>query len=84
MLEKHGLHHEFPEYHDAIHALKMGDAHFLKLFNRYDELDHEINRIEQGVENTSDDYLEGIKFKRLRLKDELYGMLKKHATAGAA
>ena len=25
MIEKHDLHHEFPEYHDRIHELKQQD-----------------------------------------------------------
>jgi len=76
-IEKHDLHHEFPEFTDEIRTLKMNDAHFARLFDKYHELDHEINRIEQGIENTSDDYLEQLKVKRLALKDELYVMLQK-------
>lgn len=76
--EKHDLHHEFPEYKDAIHHLKMNDAHFARLFKEYHELDHEVLRIEQGVENTSDEYLEQQKKQRLHLKDALFAMIKKH------
>ncbi len=78
-LEKHDLHHEFPEFHEQIHELKMSDNHFAKLFKQYHELDQEVNRIEQGVENTSDEYLEQQKLARLNLKDQLFTMLKKHA-----
>jgi uncharacterized protein len=76
--EKHDLHHEFPEFNEEIHDLKMNDAHFSRLFREYHELDHEVKRIEQGVENTSDDYLELKKKERLHLKDELFIMIKKH------
>lgn len=76
-LEKHDLHHEFPEFNEEIHYLKMNDNHFARLFNEYHEIDHEVNRIEQGVENTSDEYLEGRKKQRLNLKDNLFIMLKK-------
>lgn len=76
-LEKHDLHHEFPSLTDEIHYLKMNDKHFTRLFNEYHEIDHEVNRIEQGVENTSDDYLDGRKKQRLKLKDDLFTMLKK-------
>jgi len=79
-IEKHDLHHEFPEFNEEIHELKMNNAHFSRLFDKYHELDHEINRIEQGVENTSDEYLEQLKVKRLALKDELYVMLQKQKT----
>ena len=77
-IEKHDLHHEFPEFTNEIHDLKINDAHFARLFKEYHEIDHEVHRIEQGVENTTDDYLEQLKVKRLRLKDGLFGMIKKH------
>ena len=76
-LEKHDLHHEFPEFDKEIHHLKMNDNHFARLFKEYHEVTHEVNRIEQGVENTSDDYIEQRKKIRLKLKDELFVMLKK-------
>lgn len=81
MLEKHDLIHELPEFRDQIHDLKMNDAHFAKLFTNYHEVDHEIHRIEAGNENTSDEYLEDRKKVRLKLKDEMYGMLKEAAGA---
>ncbi len=76
-IEKHDLHSEFPEFSDEIHQLKMTDNHFARLFKEYHECDHEINRIEQGIENTTDEYLEQQKIKRLHLKDELFAMIKK-------
>ena len=76
LTEKHDLVHELPEYRDTIHDLKMNNAHFARLFDDYHEVDHEIHRIETGVENTSDEYLEERKKVRLRLKDELFGMIK--------
>ncbi|RHW76528.1 YdcH family protein [Colwellia sp. RSH04] len=76
-LEKHDLHHEFPEYHDEIHNLKMNDTHFARLFTEYHEVNQEVHRIEQGVENTSDEYLEGKKKERLLLKDKLLVIIKK-------
>lgn len=74
--EKHDLVHELPEYKDKIHELKMSDKHFAHQFEKYHELDHEVLRIEEGIENTSDEYLEEIKKKRLALKDELFAMIK--------
>lgn len=73
--EKHDLIHELPEHRDTIHQLKMNNNHFARLFDDYHEVDHEIHRIETGVENTSDDYLEERKKQRLHLKDELYSMI---------
>ena len=75
--EKHDLVHELPEHRDTIHQLKMNNNHFARLFGDYHEVDHEIHRIETGVENTSDDYLEDKKKRRLHLKDELYSIIQK-------
>tara|TARA_R110002111_G_scaffold151679_5_gene218380 strand:+ start:132 stop:356 length:225 start_codon:yes stop_codon:yes gene_type:complete len=72
MLEKHDLIHELPEYREQIHEMKLHDKHFAKLFAEY----HEVHRIESGAENTSDDFLEGRKKARLRLKDALLLILK--------
>ncbi len=77
MIEKHDLHHEFPEFEQEIRQLKMSDGHFARLFKEYHELDHEVRRIEEGVETTSDIYLETKKIARLHRKDELFSMLKK-------
>lgn len=74
--EKHDLIHEFPEYKDKIHELKTTNEHFAKLFAEYHEIEHEVRRIEEGIETTSDDYLEEQKKKRLYLKDQLFEMLK--------
>lgn len=77
--EAHDLVHEFPEYRDAIHQLKTTDNHFARLFDEYHTINREIHRIEQGVENTSDEYAETQKKKRLALKDELFAILQKKA-----
>lgn len=76
--EKHDLHHEFPEYEKEIRHLKMNNNHFTRFFNEYDELAHEIVRIQQGIETPSDDFVESLKKKRLFLKDELYFMILKY------
>lgn len=76
MVEKHDLVHEFPEYRDQIHELKMNDRHFAKLFNDYNEVQHEVHGIETGGEFVNEDYLEQRKKERLHLKDQLYQMLK--------
>lgn len=74
--EKHDLLHELPEYRDTIHNLKTSNNHFSRLFDEYHEIDHEVHRIETGVENTSDEYLEEKKKQRLQLKDELFQIIK--------
>ena len=76
MLEKHDLHHEFPEFESRIHELKMNNQHFARLFEEYHTINREILRIEAGVENPSDEYLEELKKQRLSHKDQLYDMLR--------
>jgi len=78
MLEKHDLHHEFPEHHDAIHDLKMNDAHFARLFSQYHQVDHEVHRVETGAENTSDYYINEQKKVRLNLKEQLLAIIQRY------
>lgn len=78
-LEKHSLVHEFPEMRERIHQLKMSDNHFARLFNEYDAVEHSVHRIESGAEAAGDEHLETLKKQRLKLKDELYDLLKKSA-----
>ena len=73
--EHHSLVQEFPEYKDKIHELKISDPEFAKLFEKYDDIDKEIYRIEMQIENTSDEYVENLKIRRVQLKDTLYTML---------
>lgn len=73
---KHDLIHEFPEFREKIHALKLSNAHFARLFDEYHVQDHEVHRIETGAETTSDEHLEHCKKQRLHLKDQLFSILK--------
>ncbi|MBO6757717.1 MAG: YdcH family protein [Roseibium sp.] len=71
----HELHEEFPDKTDAIHALKLSDAHFARLFDEYHTINREIHRVEAEIEPTSDAVLEDFKKKRLHLKDQIAAML---------
>lgn len=71
----HGLHEEFPQASAAISKLKIGDAHFARLADRYEHLNREIHRVETDIEPASDERLEGLKKERLKLKDEIAAML---------
>jgi len=73
--EKHDLLHELPEYKERIHELKISNHHFAKLFNEYDELDHLVRCCETEIEVHADDYVQGLKKRRLALKDELLKIL---------
>ena len=75
MIEKHDLLHEFPEYRERIHALKLENNYFLRIFDEYHSIDREVRRIETEVEVSSDFYLEEKKKRRLLLKDRLYKII---------
>lgn len=74
--EKHDLIHELPRHRDRIHELKTSNPYFARLFDEYHQVDHEVHRIETGIENTSDEYLEQRKKIRLSLKDELFKIIR--------
>ncbi len=73
--EKHDLIHELPEHKERIHELKTSNSHFAKLFDKYHEVDHQVKRIEEGIETPSDEFTEELKKERLHLKDELFNMI---------
>lgn len=74
-MEAHDLLHEFPEHKHTIHELKMRDNHFRRLFDEYDQIDHQLRRIEAEIETPGEIYTENLKKKRLFLKDQLYHMI---------
>ncbi len=78
-LENHSLIHEFPEMRNRIHELKISDNHFIRLFHEYNVVEHDVHRIESGAEAASSEHLETLKKERLRLKDELFSIMKKTA-----
>ncbi|MCA1300703.1 YdcH family protein [Stappia indica] len=71
----HDLHEEFPESAEALHALKVSNAHFAKLADEYHTVNREIHRIESEVAPASDEALEELKKKRLHLKDQIAELL---------
>lgn len=73
--EKHDLIHELPEHKERIHQLKISDSRFARLFDKYHDLDHQVKRIEEGIETPSDEFTEELKKQRLHLKDELFAMI---------
>jgi len=74
-VEHHDLHHEFPEFSDAIHKLKVSNHHFAKLFTEYHELTDRVEQLESQDVPVDDFTIEEMKKKRVKLKDELYAML---------
>lgn len=74
-LTHHPLVKEFPDQKDDIHRLKMENNYFHNLMDKYEELDKEIFRIEDGSEPTEDLVVEQLKKERLALKDELFQLI---------
>lgn len=75
MITKHQLVIDFPEFAEKIHTLKMENAHFKKLFENYDELDHAIFNIESDAQPKSDEVLNKMRIERVKVKDEIYQFL---------
>lgn len=79
------LHHpfvqEFPAHRETIRSLKLGDGQFRAAFDEYHKLDDEICRIEEDVEYATDQQIDELKFKRTKLKDQLYAAVQKHEAA---
>ena len=77
-VDHHDLHHEFPEYAKAIDALKQGSTLFAHRFGEYNALTSQIEELELKDLPIADTPLENMKKLRLKLKDELYAMLRTH------
>ncbi|WP_295007309.1 YdcH family protein [uncultured Dechloromonas sp.] len=71
----------FPEYRDLITQLKTTDRHFLNLFDRHNDLDQQIKNLEAHIGHATHLEIESLKKEKLVLKDELYGLLRRAATA---
>lgn len=70
----------FPEYRELISQLKASDRHFDSLFSKHYELDQIIKNMEAHIEPANHEEIETLKKMKLRLKDEMYELLKKAGT----
>lgn len=69
------------EYRDIITKMKedgAANAHFLKIFDRHNELDDLIAKAENGQIPMEDLELEKLKKEKLALKDEAYADIIKY------
>ena len=73
----------FPEYRDLITRLKGEgtNARFLSLFEKHNDLDHKIAGMEQKDAGGVHTEIEALKKEKLRIKDELYSLLRQEAAA---
>jgi uncharacterized protein len=74
----------FPEFKEIISTLRENNPHFAKMFEEHDELDREINDLEQNPINKINDDIEILKRKKLRIKDEMYRLLKQFESDSTA
>ncbi|MCB0882109.1 MAG: YdcH family protein [Thermoleophilia bacterium] len=71
----------FHEHRDLITRLKNDDLHFRRVFDEHNDLDERITRMDDRIEVASDQEIEQLKRQKLRLKDELYAIIRRHAEA---
>ncbi len=71
----HELAEEFPNHVAKMHALKLEDAHFAKLFDAYHDVNRAVHRAETNLEPTDDAHEAVLRKERTRLKDEIYARL---------
>jgi uncharacterized protein len=67
----------FPEYRELITHLKATDRHFSYLFDKHNQLDQRILRMEAHAEPSTPVQIEILKKEKLLLKDQIYAVLKK-------
>ncbi len=67
----HTLAEEFPGQTEAIHNLKISDAHFAKLLLAYDEVNDEVHRAETKIAPISPAAESDLRKKRLQIKDAI-------------
>ena len=75
-LLSHDFHVEFPDLATRVDSLKGNNPHFAKMYTMYGEIDSEIIDVEDGIKVVDDFSLEDMKKRRLKIKDELYQMLR--------
>lgn len=71
----HKLADEFPEHAGKIRHLREIDGHFNRIADAYDAVNRAIHRAETDIEPADDFRMAGMRKERMRLKDEIYGML---------
>ncbi len=74
-VEHHDLHHEFPEMHDAIIALRQGNPLFARLYSTYHRLTGKVEDLEEHDMPVADFTIEEMKKHRVKLKDDLYHIM---------
>ncbi|MBF9032065.1 DUF465 domain-containing protein [Rhodobacterales bacterium HKCCE3408] len=71
----HELAEDFPNDAERIQALKAENAHFARLVDEYHRVNRAVHRAETGVEACAPEAEAEMRKQRMRLKDEIAGML---------
>ena len=71
----HQLAEEFPEHVATIRHLREVDGHFHRISEEYQAVNLAIHRAETNIEPADDFHMANMRKERMRLKDEIYGML---------
>ena len=69
----------FPEYRDLISRLKSENPRFLSLFEKHNNLDHEIARLEGSDGRGYNLEVVRLKKQNLQLKDDMLKILQKES-----
>ena len=68
----HALAEDFPELEQKIMALKESDAHFAKLVESYNDVNHQVYRAENRLDLLTEAQEEALKRERALLKDHIW------------
>lgn len=71
----HDLTTEFPSQASEMHDLKLNDAHFAKLADRYNEINKRIHLAETLVDPVSPEHETELRRERMVLKDQIARIL---------
>ena len=76
----------FPEYRELITRLKGEGTNnrFLSLFEKHNELDHQVKALEGHDAGGTHTEIETLKKEKLRIKDELYAILRQEAATASS
>lgn len=77
----HELAADFPGQAALIRRLRIEDAHFARLAERYHEINGAVHRAETGVDPMDPTHETELRKERMRLKDEIAALLSAAATA---
>ena len=74
-VEHHELQREFPEFLDAMQALRASDSQFCEMFDEYHSLTGQVEHLEEEDVPVDDFTIEEMKKARAKLKDKMYRLL---------